>query len=157
MPKEIKQKRGKQVAAAPYDKKTATKAPVKGGKKGVPAQPAKKASKGPSATLFEKRPKNFGIGQDVQPKRDVTRFVRWPKYIRMQRQKRVLLHRLKVPPTINQFTRTLDKNLGRFNFYNSTPHLRFAQLIAIFFLQPRICSPSWISISLRLRPRRPTA
>jgi len=49
----------------------------------------------------------------VQPKRDLTRFVRWPKYIRMQRQKRVLLHRLKVPPTINQFTRTLDKNLAK--------------------------------------------
>jgi large subunit ribosomal protein L7Ae len=110
MPKETKQRRGKQVAAAPYDKNA--KAPVKGGKKAVPAQPAKKANKGPSPALFEKRPKNFGIGQDIQPKRDLTRFVRWPKYIRMQRQKRVLLHRLKVPPTINQFTRTLDKNLG---------------------------------------------
>jgi large subunit ribosomal protein L7Ae len=26
--------------------------------------------------LFEKRPKNFGIGQDIQPKRDLTRFVK---------------------------------------------------------------------------------
>jgi large subunit ribosomal protein L7Ae len=101
------------VAAAPYDK-NAKAAPAKGvAKKGVPAQPAKKANKGPSPALFEKRPKNFGIGQDIQPKRDLTRFVRWPKYIRMQRQKRVLLHRLKVPPTINQFTRTLDKNLAK--------------------------------------------
>jgi len=109
MPKETKQRRGKQVAAAPYDKNA--KAPVvKGGKKAVPA---KKANKGPSPALFEKRPKNFGIGQDIQPKRDLTRFVRWPKYIRMQRQKRVLLHRLKVPPTINQFTRTLNKNLAK--------------------------------------------
>merc|ERR1712093_456771 len=111
MPKETKQRRGKVVAAAPYDKNA--KAPVKGGKKAVPAQPAKKANKGPSPALFEKRPKNFGIGQDIQPKRDLTRFVRWPKYIRMQRQKRVLLHRLKVPPTINQFTKTLDKNLAK--------------------------------------------
>ena len=59
--------------------------------------------------LFEKRPKNFGIGQNVQPKRDLSRFVRWPKYIRVQRQKAVLQRRLKVPPPIHQFSQTLDK------------------------------------------------
>jgi len=59
--------------------------------------------------LFEKRPKNFGIGQDIQPTRDLSRFVRWPKYIRIQRQKAVLQKRLKVPPPINQFTQALDK------------------------------------------------
>uniref|UniRef100_A0A914Y9P1 60S ribosomal protein L7a n=1 Tax=Panagrolaimus superbus TaxID=310955 RepID=A0A914Y9P1_9BILA len=58
--------------------------------------------------LFEKRHRNFGIGQDIQPKRDLTRFVRWPKYIRLQRQRAVLLKRLKVPPTINQFRSTAD-------------------------------------------------
>lgn len=46
----------------------------------------------------------------MQPKRDVGRFVKWPKYIRLQRQTRVLYQRLKVPPSINQFTQTLDKN-----------------------------------------------
>ncbi|OBZ77274.1 60S ribosomal protein L8 [Grifola frondosa] len=30
--------------------------------------------------LFESRPKNFGIGQDIQPKTDLTRFVKWPEY-----------------------------------------------------------------------------
>merc|ERR1739848_733389 len=59
--------------------------------------------------LFEKRPKNFAIGQDIQPKRDLTRFVRWPKYIRIQRQKAVLKTRLKIPPTIHQFSQHLDK------------------------------------------------
>jgi large subunit ribosomal protein L7Ae len=63
--------------------------------------------------LFEKRPRNFGIGGDIQPKRDLTRFVRWPRYVRLQRQKRVLLKRLKVPPAINQFTNTLDKNAAQ--------------------------------------------
>jgi len=58
--------------------------------------------------LFEKRPRNFGIGQDIPPKREVTRFVRWPKYVVLQRQKRVLERRLKVPPTLNQFRKTLD-------------------------------------------------
>lgn len=59
--------------------------------------------------LFEKRPRIFGIGQDIQPSRDLSRFVRWPKYIRVQRQKAILQKRLKVPPPINQFTQTLDK------------------------------------------------
>jgi len=60
--------------------------------------------------LFEKNPKNFRIGGDIQPKRDLTRFVRWPRYILLQRQKRVLLQRLKVPPVINQFRTTVDRN-----------------------------------------------
>ena len=62
--------------------------------------------------LFEKRPRNYGIGQSIQPKRDLSRYVRWPKYVRLQRQRKVLLQRLKVPPAINQFTKTADKNLA---------------------------------------------
>jgi len=70
----------------------------------------KKVAKKPDNPLIEKRPRNFGIGGDIQPKRDLYRFVRWPKYIRLQRQRRVLYKRLKVPPAINQFTKVLDKN-----------------------------------------------
>lgn len=39
----------------------------------------------------------------------MTRFVRWPKYIRLQRQKAVLLKRLKIPPPVNQFRTALDR------------------------------------------------
>ncbi|EPZ35747.1 V-type ATPase [Rozella allomycis CSF55] len=60
--------------------------------------------------LVEKTPRNFGIGQDIQPKRDLSRVIKWPFYIRLQRQRAVLKKRLKVPPSINQFTRVLDKN-----------------------------------------------
>jgi len=89
------------------------KKPLKG-KKRVAAPPSavvKKAEskKGQQNPLFEKRPKNFGIGQDIQPKRDLSRFVRWPKYIRLQRQRAVLYQRLKVPPPINQFKFALDR------------------------------------------------
>ncbi|XKL67535.1 hypothetical protein PGB90_003026 [Kerria lacca] len=59
--------------------------------------------------LFEKRPRHFGIGQHIQPKRDLSRFVRWPKYIKIQRQKAVLQRRLKIPPPINQFSHTVDR------------------------------------------------
>lgn len=52
-----------------------------------------------------------GLGGVPPPKADLHRFVKWPKYVRLQRQKRVLSMRLKVPPAINQFmTKTLDKN-----------------------------------------------
>ncbi|EEH48769.2 60S ribosomal protein L8-B [Paracoccidioides brasiliensis Pb18] len=45
--------------------------------------------------LIEKRPRNFGIGQDIQPKRNLSRMVKWPEY---------------VPPAIAQFQNTLDRN-----------------------------------------------
>lgn len=52
-----------------------------------------------------------GLGGAPKPKRDLHRFVKWPQYVRLQRQKRVLSMRLKVPPVVNQFaTRALDKN-----------------------------------------------
>ena len=56
---------------------------------------------------------NFS-GQDIQPKRDLTRFVKWPRYIRLQRQRAILYKRLKVPPAINQFTQALDRQTGEF-------------------------------------------
>ena len=75
----------------------------------APAVVKKQEAKKVVNPLFEKRPKNFGIGQDIQPKRDLTRFVKWPHYIRLQRQRAILYKRLKVPPAINQFTQALDR------------------------------------------------
>lgn len=46
----------------------------------------------------------------MQPKKDLTRYVKWPEYVRLQRQKKILKERLKVPPAIAQFTNVLDKN-----------------------------------------------
>ncbi|XP_072014958.1 large ribosomal subunit protein eL8-like [Amphiura filiformis] len=89
-PKVKKATKGKKVAPAPY----AAKAPT----------PKKTVN-----PLFEKRPRNFGIGQTILPKRDLSRFVLWPKYVRLQRQKAVLYQRLKVPPPVNQFSQALDR------------------------------------------------
>jgi len=83
-------KKGKKVAAAPLAVK----------------KPEVKRVKNP---LFVARPRNFEIGQSIQPKRDLSRFVKWPKYIRLQRQKTVLQTRLKIPPPINQFHTCLEK------------------------------------------------
>ena len=52
------------------------------------------------------------IGCHIQPKRDLTRFVKWPKYVQLQRQRRILYQRLKVPPSIHQFSHTMDKQTG---------------------------------------------
>merc|ERR1712072_222512 len=66
-----------------------------------------KARKNP---LFEKTPRNYRLGGAIQPKRDLSRFIRWPKYVRLQRAKKIMLMRLKVPPAINQFNCAIDKN-----------------------------------------------
>mmetsp|Transcript_27886 Transcript_27886/g.37245 ORF Transcript_27886/g.37245 Transcript_27886/m.37245 type:complete len:257 (-) Transcript_27886:191-961(-) len=61
--------------------------------------------------LFSAKPRNLRIGGDVRGTgRDLSRFVRWPKNVRFQRQKKILLQRLKVPPAIHMFDRTVDKN-----------------------------------------------
>lgn len=85
-------------------------APKKGSKKAAKAVPTKKG--GSSDPLFPSKAKSFGIGGDIRPQgtRDLSRFVKWPKYVRIQRQRAVLYQRLKVPPSINQFTKTLGKN-----------------------------------------------
>ena len=63
----------------------------------LPFQATAAAAK-PKNPLFESTPKTFGVGNIPKPVKDLTRFVKWPKYIRTQRQKRVLRMRLKVPP-----------------------------------------------------------
>merc|ERR1712169_140830 len=95
------------------EQRPTSKMPPKTGKKVAPAPfPQGKAGskKAPKNPLIEKRPRNFGIGQDIQPKRNVSRMVKWPEYVRLQRQKKILQMRLKVPPSLAQFQHVLDKN-----------------------------------------------
>ena len=91
---------------------------------------SRKKSQNPLEPVFRKTPRSFRIGGSVLPKRDLGRFVRWPRYIRIQRQRKVLKQRLKTPPAINQFSVTLDKNqateaMKLFNKYRrSLPRIR---------------------------------
>lgn len=82
-------------------KKVVPKAPL--AVSGAPSTTVKKSD------LFQKRARNFRIGGNIQPKRNLTRFTKWPEYVKLQRMKRILLQRLKVPPSIAQFTHTVDK------------------------------------------------
>jgi large subunit ribosomal protein L7Ae len=93
-----------------------TKTSKSDNKKTAPA-PAKRAGKQDGKDfnsqhphLFAKDARDYRIGRDVQPKRDLSRMVKWPRYVRLQRQRAILKKRLKVPPAINQFSHTLDKN-----------------------------------------------
>lgn len=63
--------------------------------------------------LFKPQARNFRVGGDIRPKVDLSRFMKWPRYVRIQRQRKVLHQRLKVPPTVNQFTKALDRNQAR--------------------------------------------
>jgi len=92
MASKAKKPTGKTPAAAPSSKKD------------------KKDFKTEHSHLFKKAPRDFRIGRDFIAKRDLSRYVKWPRYVRIQRQKAILKKRLKVPPAIHQFTKTLDRN-----------------------------------------------
>lgn len=69
--------------------------------------------------------------------------MRWPKYIRLQRQKAVLLKRLKVPPTLHQFKSTLEKQSGECLLSTETLFSQFACTIFshfyVWFVFTSIC------------------
>lgn len=82
-----------------------------GRRSGKRAPAAKKApAKKVENPLFPARPRNMRIGGALQPVRDMSRFVRWPKYVRLQRQRKVLYQRLKVPPALVHMRSPLDKS-----------------------------------------------
>lgn len=72
----------------------------------------KKAPKGNKTmpSKYVAAAKDFGTGRDVPFKRDISRFMRWPQFVTMQRKRRVLERRMKVPPALNQFRMTLDRS-----------------------------------------------
>ncbi len=59
--------------------------------------------------LCQPQKRNFRLGNHVKPSIIKARFIKWPRYVRLQRQKRILFRRLKVPSGIAQFLNTLDK------------------------------------------------
>ncbi len=60
--------------------------------------------------LSQPSPKNFRFGNDVRPRIVKSRFVKFPRYVQLQRQKRILMKRLKCPPALAQFFDPLDKD-----------------------------------------------
>lgn len=117
--------------------KTASKnaAPVKSAKKSAVAEKKPKGNK-TMPSRYVSRAKDFGIGRDVPYRRDISRFMRWPQFVTLQRKRRVLERRMKVPPALNQFRQTLDRST-RTNLFKlfqkykpETPKQRKARLAA---------------------------
>merc|ERR1711887_28017 len=98
-------KGGKKIAPAP----AALLAAVGGKSKDTKVAKKKKDEKS-SNPLFIPRPRDSAQAKRPWAKRDLTRFTKWPKYMVMQRQKSLLLQRLKVPPSIHQFHRDQAMN-----------------------------------------------
>lgn len=97
----VKPKKGKKVAPTP-----AVLLAVSGKTKETKVKKNKKEEKQQNP-LFIARPRDSSRAKRPWAKRDLTRFTKWPKYMVMQRQKSLLLQRLKVPPALHQFHRTM--------------------------------------------------
>ena len=82
---------------------------VKKVKKDKVAEKPKEKIKAVKHALSQPEPKNFRYGNDIKPKIVKSRFVKFPRYVQIQRQKRVLVKRLKCPPALAQFFEPLDK------------------------------------------------
>jgi large subunit ribosomal protein L7Ae len=67
----------------------------------------------PIKTNFQTDPKIFGIHRKGYQNRKLSRFIKWPKYIRIQKQRCILSKKLKIPTMISQFTKILNFNLTR--------------------------------------------
>jgi len=65
-------------------------------------------------SLWKSNQKNYSTGNAILPKTSkLGRMLRWPKYICLQRQSRILKQRLKIPPSIAIFENTADKIFTR--------------------------------------------
>ena len=87
---------------------------VKKNKNAEPQKPKQKEKiKEVKHPLCQPNPKNFRFGNDVRPRIVKSRFVKFPRYVQLQRQKRILMKRLKCPPALAQFFEPLDKDTSR--------------------------------------------
>ena len=78
--------------------------------KKIPEKSQKEKLKTQKHPLSQPAPKNFRHGNDIRPRIVKSRFVKFPRYVELQRQKRILMKRLKCPPALAQFFDPLDKD-----------------------------------------------
>ena len=57
--------------------------------------------------------RKIGSGGVMPKSKSLGRLIRWPKYVKLQRQRKILLQRLKVPPALNVFNQPAPKTLGK--------------------------------------------
>jgi large subunit ribosomal protein L7Ae len=60
------------------------------------------------------KPSNkIGSGGVLPKSKALGRLIRWPKYVKLQRQKKILFQRLKIPPAINIFSEACGKPFAK--------------------------------------------
>lgn len=64
--------------------------------------------------LFVARKKNFAIGHDLLPKRDLSHCVKFPRYVILQRRLKTIKNRLQEPAQIYQFQQVVDVSFSEF-------------------------------------------
>lgn len=57
--------------------------------------------------------RKIGSGGVLKKSTSLGRLIRWPKYVQLQRQRKVLLQRLKIPPALNIFRNACDYKFAK--------------------------------------------
>jgi len=61
---------------------------------------------------FRKPSRRIGSGGVLKKSQSLGRLMRWPKYVQLQRQRKILLQRLKIPPALNIFNSACSKDFA---------------------------------------------
>ena len=72
-------------------------------KKGIPSYVFK----------FRTPSRRIGSGGVLKKSYSLGRLMKWPKYVKLQRQRKILLQRLKVPPALNIFAQGCAKDFAK--------------------------------------------
>ena len=62
---------------------------------------------------FLKPSRRIGGGGVLKKSYSLGRLMKWPKYVKLQRQRKILLQRLKVPPALNIFDQACSKEFAK--------------------------------------------
>ena len=57
--------------------------------------------------------RRLGSGGVLRRTAALGRLIKWPKYVRIQRQRKILLQRIVIPPALNMFRNTASKALAK--------------------------------------------
>lgn len=62
---------------------------------------------------FRKPSRKIGRGGVLPKSHSLGRLMKWPKYVKLQRQRKILLQRLKIPPALNIFAQGCAKDFAK--------------------------------------------
>lgn len=84
----------------------------KKGKKGAKDASSNRLPVAPYVYRWLKPSTKMGSGGVIPKTTSLGRMIRWPRYVRLQRQKKIIMQRLKVPPAINIFNQGCSRDFA---------------------------------------------